>query len=1134
MGGKGLRYSRWAAAGVVCLWAVGGWCAEIVVPLMATAPRLDGKVDAAEWRVSAGFDGLQYNGVLQRRRVRARVGATLDTLFVALASRLPDEGDLVRSVDRDSLKAVHDDSVEIYVNPTPASPDCVEYQFLVNSLGKGACNIHVLGNGRESPAWKGDWQQAHGFHDGWWHAEFAIPIRSMGTVAVGRTALQGEWRINVTRNWKNPWEWSALGRGYAHGGPVFRFVASGAPAVCFEADGDVSFPPFKGRLVLHNPAAVGIALAAAAELTRNNMPAILREWQGNLPPGGEQTLVVDVPADDPATTYQLDLSVRSGNTTFYARNTSWKRSPEPYRWSIGPTAERPPIDIRLAHYPYLGRLRLLVDVRGLPAEARLDAVTGTLRSRLESRDITALRIPAEEFADGFAERDIEIDLPHGDYEIAVKASGEGVPAGETVRRFERHVFPWERLPVGRSTTVHPPFEPLALEGNVLRSVLREHRLSGLGLPAQVVCTSANTGIAKPILAAPIRFAVTMPGEAAAVRERALEVIHAAAHEVRMRGGFDAGGLAGTTEVLWDYDGTARVDLTLRCDTPVHGLVLEIPFRAEAAGLLHANSDRIRAPIAQAIPGGEGGVWDATTVACDDFLPNFCPYVYVGDAVRGLCWFAENDAGWGWDPATPNMVLERRPDAVVLRIPLINRPTDCRQARTITFGILAAPVKPRLVPPGMAPGAWRYRYLRERYSLLGTDINWFSLGTCGSFYPAGGNLWFWEMLARGNREQLNNEAVESVVQRGREYFEPYGPGKVESYERHVRHNLRSRYGTTMVFYYNRASHQGCEEFETFKDEWCLTDLRSVEKGNGLGEIKVVPSDSYIDFNLYWYARSFEIGANRGVYWDNWFIAPSFNTRMTAAYRREDGSVVPAAGIWALRELAKRTFVMMNERGMLPITFPHMTSFNPLPMMSFATVQYDWEWKYSRGDVHDRHTREYILLASTGDLAGVWPVPLGDHGALASDPWTQRTFTGVRLVHELDGYGGFGTSWDKAHQANAPLFEPIRQLLDEERLVVYRYWEQDDRPQPLRTDHADVPAILYSVPGQEAVAAVTNYTREPLAVTLHVDPEILGFRPGTVAVANTEDGTLLTGAGNDLRLELPGHDVRVLRITGEKLP
>ena len=201
---------------------------------------------------------------------------------------------------------------------------------------------------------------------------------------------------------------------------------------------------------------------------------------------------------------------------------------------------------------------------------------------------------------------------------------------------------------------------------------------------------------------------------------------------------------------------------------------------------------------------------------------------------------------------------------------------------------------------------------------------------------------------------------------------------------------------------------------------LDDYRAVGKGNSRGEIKIVPSPSYMDYNLYWYAKSFEIGNNRGVYWDNFFIVPSFNTEMTDAYRCADGAPScqrPVSGGWP--DLAKRTFIMgTNERQMLPIVFPHMTSFSPLPMLSFCTVQYEWEWKYSEGDVHDRFPRDYVQLATTGEQAGVWPVPLSDAGNLSEDPWQQRTFTAVRLVHELDGGGGWGYSWIQSHKDNAP--------------------------------------------------------------------------------------------------------------------
>jgi len=547
------------------------------------------------------------------------------------------------------------------------------------------------------------------------------------------------------------------------------------------------------------------------------------------------------------------------------------------------------------------------------------------------------------------------------------------------------------------------------------------------------------------------------------------------------------------------------------------------MRADVATIIHANADRIRAPVAQKLPAGEGVVWDASKVACDDYIKNFCPYIYLGDAVRGLSWFAENDRGWSWDRKTPNLDVVRRGEQVILRVHFINKPTVIDRPRTITFGLLAAPVKPRLSPGG--PNWWRYRYMRDKYALLGTDINWFGVG-CGSVYPVGRDLGLWEMLARGNKEKLSDADVQATIDRGLKFFEPYGPGEVKTWEAHVRHNLRSHLGQKMIFYYNRATIQRAEEFETFKDEWALEDLRSTGKGSGIGEIKIVPSPSYIDHALWWYAKSFELAGNQGVYWDNFFIAPTYNTQVSDAYAEPDGRTIPAAGIWALRDLAKRTFIMMNERGMRPITFPHMTSFNPLPMMAFATVQYDWEWKYSEGDVQDRFTRELILLMTTGDLAGVWPVPLSDAGKLAGDPWTQRTFAAVRLVHELDGGGGFG-GWD-SKAPNNKLAEPILKMLDEPGLVVYRYW--DDRPQPVTASSPDVPTIVYSVPGKRAVAAAVSYSSKDENVSLTVDAKALGFT-GPWRASDGETGDAVPADGGKITFPLKKHDIRVLVLAPE---
>ena len=1106
------------------------------VPVMKAAPKIDGRIEAGEWAVSAGFEGFGGAGTLAQRRVAAYVGATETHLFVAIRSQLPDKGALAAAIARDSLKAVFDDAVEVFVNPTPDQRGQVDYQFLVNSLGKGGYNIHTLGGAKESAAWRGQWQQAHGFHDGTWHFECGVPIASMPMVAKGRRTTDGAWKINLTRDWKSPWEWSSLSAapgGFAWTGLRFTF-AKDAPAVRYEAGSDPFQSSFTGTLTVRNPSAKPMSLNAVVTLKRNRMPALRAEKKLTLAPGKAGKVVLTCPRDDATTRFDLRVLVASadGKTVFYDRTVSWPKA-APYRYLAGVKEKLPPVSFRFAYFPYRNRMRVLADINGLPEGAKLTKLTAEIRERLGKKVVHRAAFAPDGFKDGRQEITLTLPPLDGLYEIALVPEGTNVPGKEVVKTFERKVFPWEHTPSGRSTKVYPPFTPIAVDAKAqsLKTVLREHKLNGLGLWDQVTARSAHTGIARPILAAPMRYVAKVDGKAVEAQAKPLRIISAKPHEVVTRGEFSLGAVRCTAKSTWDYDGTAKVELLVggTGGKEIGELTLEIPFAAKAATMIHANADRIRAPVAEYIAKGEGVVWDASKVACDEMPRNFCPYVYVGDAVRGVCWFAENDRGWVWDPKTPNVTLVRKGDQVVLRVHLINRPHAGDRSRRIVFGLLAAPVKPRYSPPGKH--WWRYRFYRDKYALLGTDINWLARGNCGAVYPAAKDMYLWEMIARGSREKLAREDIQKVVDHSLRYFKDY-PDRVPSWKAHVHHNLTCHLGQKMVFYYNRASFQLAEEFETFKDEWCLTDLRSVPKGIGTWEIKVVPSASYIDHALYWYARSFDVGANRGVYWDNFFIAPSFNTEMTDAYRRAgSGGIVPAAGIWALRELAKRTFILMNERGMPPITFPHMTSFNPLPMMAFCTVQYDWEWKYSLGDVQDRHTREMILLMSTGDLAGVWPVPLGDHGKLSNDPWTQRTFTAVRLVHELDGYGGFGLSYVKSHQKNFRLFQPVADLLDEPTLDVYRYW--DERPQPVAATHADLLTIVYSVPGKRALAIVTSYSTQDEDVTLKVDLKALGLPP-TCRVLDAETNEPLPLKAGRLRFPLKKHDVKLiwLKAEGEK--
>jgi len=1069
--------------------------ADYRVPLMRKPPKIDGKADPAEWRNAVGFDGFAFRGTLDRRRVRAWAGATKTHLYFAIVSQLPDEGQLVAAVNKDTVKIVFDDSIEVWIDPTPGSEHGQRFQMLANAAGRVAYKHHGRGNIRENPTWRGNWSVASGFHRGWWHCEVEVPIAD---VAPGRTADQGAWGINLCRNWKNPWAFSSTGGGaYAHTDRIT--FAPDALAIAHESRADAFLGDIHHALIIRNPTAAPVSVKATLDLRRDLMPKLSRSEILAIGPG--QTKELAIKAKDEATRkFDLNLSVASpdGKTTHYQRTLAWKRG-KPWRW-VARKKKVLPIDFQFAYYPYRNRMRILADVSNLPEDAKLEKLTCVIRPSGRGRPVKSVVL--DRFENG--RQELAFALPHldGHYEIAVTAHGQNVPKGELVKEFDRSVYEWEHKGLGTSARVYPPFTPIKVQGKKVSTVLREHTMNGFGLWDQVAAAG------KALLAAPMRLVA----EGAAVRPGALNFTEQLPNRAVAKASSGGGGIPWEARCTWDYDGLMRVDLSLlpAPGRTVNALRMEIPLKDEMAPMIHAMGDGIRNTVYARVPKGQGVVWDSSKVQANDFPRNFCSYIYVGSPNRGLAWFCENDKGWAWDLAKPNLDLVRKGAQLILRVHFINKPTTIREPRTITFGLLAAPVKPRV-------GNWRYAWHREGYTLLGTDINWFARGNCGSVYPAAKDLYLWQMLKRGNREKLSDDEINKVIEHGRKYFEAYGPEHVERFERHVRHNLRSRYGKKMVFYYNRASYQLADEFQTFQDEWCLSDFRTVGKGKGVGEIKIVPSQSYIDHALWWYGKSFDVAGNQGVYWDNYYFVGSYNTEMTAAYKRDDGSIVPSNGLWGLRELVKRTFVYMNERGMRPITMVHMTSTNILPLYSFATVQYDWEWKYSEGDVQYRFPREYIMLVSTGELAGTWPVLLGDHGKLANDPWTQRTFAAVCLVHELDCWGRRDV-WE-------PLFKHVHRLVETPGVEVYRYW--DERPQPIVADSPDLPTIVYSLRGKEAIFAVTSYAEKDLETTITIAPKPLGFEQG-YRLLDAETGEPVPAENNKLKLTIKKHDVREFRM------
>jgi len=1080
--------------------------------LLGESPLAKGPIQLDRWKGAVGLDGLGTDALMDNRRAQVLLGATVTHLCVGVISELPPDGKLVA----DRVELLDEDCLEIWLAGGEGQPlgivlnsrERLEYRAMDGSPWPGAA---------------GACRVINALHEGMWHCQIEAPFEAF---TAAHRAGDSLWRLDVVRRFQRPPARAGL-RGPAGQLPQFEFAPDQQAGV------QMSYLEDPGRagslgiaLDLYNPTDKPLGLSAGIGLLRDRMEDIFSREDFQVLPGQTRRVMVYTEGVA-AREYDVHAFVRDADGKYIFTRVQKYRPHQQSRW-MREEAAKDPIDLQFAYWPYHNRMRVLVDISGLPAEACLERMDVQVRSQADGKVIHSLSLPSAQFKAGRCEATFDLPPLEGSYQVVAAALGCGVPAEPLVKNFVRQVYPWEKLGLGTSRKVYPPFAPIVSQGTTQKLALKEYDLNDQGLLEHLRASHIDYDDPQELLAGPMRYVATIGGQTVQASTRPLEFVERAEDRVVARGQLALGQLPLKPTCTLEYDGMLRVDLELGASRgrTVEQLVLEIPLKAAHAGLLNAMSTRFRDAIkAHALPEGQGVVWSAADLPPVGWPENFCTYIFLGDANRGLCWFAQNDAGWSWDPGKANLEVVRQGDTVTLRVHLINKPLVVEAPRTITFGLQAAPVKPRLA-------GWRHRWYTEGWNVVGCDQHWLGWGCCGSVHPPHEDLRLWEFVRRGNTERLSDEQIEQAVAIGRPHFEPFGERAVKGFEWAARLNLRNRYGKKMIFYYNRCSTAADQELQTFMDEWGMEDYNGRWRGiNRLSEIMIVPSESYIDYALYWYGKSFDVAGNRGVYMDNVFFSPVRNRMMAGAYRKADGSIMPSTGLWGLRDLAKRTFVYMCERGMEPMHMVHMTSVEALPINSFYTIQYDWEWRRGEGDVQDRFDRDYLKLVTNGEHVGVWPVVLHELGPLSADYWTLKTFEGVGIVHELivDPYFWHGRPLNNDDMADNQLYatfrKPVHELVAKGDADAYRYW--DSRPQPVRAGDDDLPGIVYARKGKEAIFAFTSYAREDRQAHIAIDPAELGFEGG-YRVVDVESGNDVPVTANRMQVTIARHDLKMFRL------
>ncbi|MCZ7649481.1 MAG: DUF6067 family protein [Planctomycetota bacterium] len=788
-----------------------------------------------------------------------------------------------------------------------------------------------------------------------------------------------------------------------------------------------------------------------------------------------------------------------------------------------------PVKVYFGYRLTLGKLVVVVeanDTAAQRAEVELKAAAGGKSARGSILEFTGGK-------GGVVLHDLGL-LPEGDSTLEGKlqdAGGKELASFKSV--FRRVPLPWLGNKLGLPETPPPPFEPVVVKESKVSVVGREATVAGDGNFESLVI------LGEEVLAAPIRFVARAGGKSLPLAGASPKFGACTATEARWEGEARGAGVAVLSKVVYEYDGMARYDLVLKPEAgavDLEGLTLQIPLKAKYARLLNAipPGGAFRTCLtAFALPERDGALWDTHTwFKTMEGLPErpfggFASVLWLGGAVRGLCWFAENDRGWAPSPERPALAIERAGETVTLNVNLIAAPFKLAAARAITYGLIATPPKP--LPKDHR--LWN-RGESEKVGVVGGRLT-----SCDAFAP-------WEISPAAR------DVPHPTIKVRDGYFSYWPPldnwehARLACEKQHSVHAGKYPKGCALMLYHDKAK--------------CPVHPDVLSYFQWIWRVGSYPQDR-VD-HLVWYMDRWLASGMDGIYIDDIFPqrdcngAPvgsayyspgdgrdfAFDSGPEAEKEMErlkaEGKEVPKVyglELFAYREYLKRVYALFCQHGKPPIITTHMTNTMIWPLHSFATVAFDCEdqGRFSTAGTTymDAWTLERFEIMDNPERTGLVTVPMFKGQYLTKYNDAQK-FAALRSAwamwllfdhsFAIVGHGGipakkladvagreyYGTDVEVLlfwrNEAYLTLKAEVPAQLAEEDLPKKwkaKYWSDEQREavkrEPLR-------ATLYKKNGR-ALLVVANFLKKPIKAEVSVDLERLGVPAAARASFAVED-------------------------------
>lgn len=763
---------------------------------------------------------------------------------------------------------------------------------------------------------------------------------------------------------------------------------------------------------------------------------------------------------------------------------------------------------RFAYYPTANRIRVshgAPDVAGATGRFSIRDAKG---KTLFSRDVRG-------------EKEWAAAVP--DLAKATRLSGDGAyvarfeEADGAVREipFRRDVFDWEKSSPGKTDVVPEPFEAVRVEGNRVKTVLREHTLTPLGLPAQIKAAGED------ILAMPFALSCIADGKFEGVSGEGLSFTEKRNQYAKFTAKVKSRNFRGHVDGTWWMDGLLDWTLTIESGR-FDALYMVIREKPGVAKLMHAVTDSLRFHYAGEVPAGEGIVWNGDMARRLEMSSGYVPYIWFGGTLRGISVFGENDRGW--EPGGFfHQQLSRKPDgSVELMLNLVRTPTTVTSPRSIRLGFMATPVKP------MAEN-WR---ATKADVLFPACWYWGSQTACNDLEQYDRTDTFLKALAVAKRTGTADWALRDRMVKGYRCSPTVDPVSVSNRIKTIdAHYGAGLYLATQAFkekrptcfYTNgRGLNFNFAPGRTFCDEWYR--LAFVNRGafdiDASTAYEMDPVPSYLDYAATCWKRMLESGACDHIYWDDVFLAANFNPETSVAFKDSKGLVHPASGIFNMRAQVMRGAVLQKEMGKdCRGNWVHCTNTDMAPISAFAGVNYDWEDNGKTNPIHERYSRAYIQASAIGRQFGVRTKVLCYFGAGMTDanPELEEQALGVMLTHEL--------AWERIKRWNEIHDALMEWGYGEKDTQVWNYW--DEKGYPLSVSGPETSSIAMRRRDGEAVVIVSSWNKT--ASTAVLEPSVALAGSGFSA-KEFFTGKAFSVKNGKVSVPLAGYGWTILRLTG----